>query len=54
MWLMITTFLIPLLIGFTLGFCLKGFINRYEKRRAFDRHLDEMFTAICDKTREIL
>jgi len=37
------TFGVPFLIGLFLGFCFKGFLNRYEKRRALDRHMDGLF-----------
>lgn len=41
--ILVMTFGIPFLIGITLGFCFKGYLNRYEKRRAFDRHMDELY-----------
>lgn len=40
--ILVLTFGVPFLIGIVLGFCFKGMINRYEKRRAFDRHLNEL------------
>ena len=39
-------FSIPFMIGMLLGFCFKGFINRYEKRRELDRHMDSLFNEV--------
>lgn len=35
-------FFVPLLLGFTLGFLSKNYLNRYEKRKRFDKHMDEL------------
>lgn len=37
------TFGIPFLIGLSLGFIFKGSINRYEKSKRFDKHMDSLF-----------
>jgi hypothetical protein len=34
---------IPFLIGLSLGFVFKGSINRYEKSKRFDKHMDSLF-----------
>lgn len=40
---MMIFFGVPFFIGLFIGFCFKGFLSRYKKRRAFDRHMDELF-----------
>ena len=44
--ILVMTFGVPFLIGITLGFCFKGYLNRYEKRRAFDKHMDELYKEV--------
>lgn len=42
----LTMFGIPFLIGLGIGFAIKGSINRYEKRREFNKHMDDLFKGI--------
>ena len=41
--ILVLTFGIPFLIGIVLGFCSKSYLNKVIRKRAFDRHMDEMF-----------
>lgn len=43
---------VPFLIGLGVGAMIKGFINRYEKRRAFDKHMDDLW-RYYDRDKEI-
>jgi hypothetical protein len=37
------TFGIPFLIGLSLGFVFKNSLNRYEKRKSLDRHINSLY-----------
>ena len=41
--ILLMTFGVPFLIGITLGFFCKGYLNRYEKRKEFNKHMDDLF-----------
>lgn len=41
--MLLMTFGVPFLIGLSLGFLSKGYLNRYEKRKRFDRHMDNLY-----------
>ena len=34
---------IPFLIGLSLGFVFKNSLNRYEKRKSLERHIDSLY-----------
>lgn len=42
-WDLILFFSVPFTIGMSIGFMIKGFLNRYEQRREFDRYMDGLF-----------
>ena len=41
--IILMTFGVPFLIGITLGFFFKGYLNRYERRKEFNRYMDGLF-----------
>lgn len=41
--ILVLTFGIPFLMGITLGFCFKSYLNKVIRKRAFDRHMDSLY-----------
>ena len=44
--ILVLTFGVPFLMGIVLGVCSKSYLNKVIRKRAFDRHLDELYKEV--------